>query len=64
MVKDFNRDPSLTDIFGSLVFFSKRALILSDDFTIENIADSYLLAMIATICVTILILIPGHFSGP
>ena len=64
MVKDFNRDPTLTDIFGSLLFFSERALILSDDFTIGNIAESSILAMIATIRVTILLLIPGHFSGP
>ena len=64
MVKDFNRDFTLTDIFGSLLFFSERALILSDDFTIGNIAESSILAMIATISVTILLLNPGHFLWP
>ena len=64
MVKDFNHDPTLADIFGSLLFYSDRALILYDDITIGNIAQSSIFAMTATISVTILLLNPGHFLWP
>ena len=61
MVKDFNHDPTLADIIGSPSILFQSGVILSEGIAIGNNAQSSILAMIATISVTVLLLKPRPF---